>query len=407
MFNPSSLFKERLRAHLKLLNRYLRYIFNGHFMIAILFIIITLAIYYQRWLADVPASFPAALVIAIAFSFIVLYNPIQSFLKEPDKVFIAVKEREMDRYFIYSLLYNYVVQLYIVIFVVAAVWPLYSTFYPERDSLLHILIVATILLMKGWSLALDWRSLQIDNRMFALFERILRITLTFSLFYTLITFQYFLIVGTVCVIYLNVIYIYMKKGHRLHWERLIHNDAERLAKFYRFVSLFAEVPHIKNRMRKRRLLTGLVHKHTPFSKDTTFSYLYKLTFFRSGDYFSLFIRLTFIGLIVIVFIPNIWLKLALAVLFMYMTSFQLQTLYYHYRTNAWLELYPLNPAEKKIAFLKLAMQVSQVQAVLLACGFLAIKEWIPFVIMLLAGTLFNIAFHRLYVRGKIDEGESY
>src|SRR5699024_10536285 len=148
-----------------LLNRYLRYIFNGHFMIAILFIIVTLAIYYQRWLTDVSPAFPAAVIIAIAFSSVVLYNPIQSFLKEPDKVFIAVKEQAMDRYFIYSLLYNYGVQLYIVVFVIAAVWPLYFTFYPERDGLLNVLIIATILLIKGWNLTLDWRLLQNDHRM--------------------------------------------------------------------------------------------------------------------------------------------------------------------------------------------------------------------------------------------------
>src|SRR5699024_10701970 len=197
--------------------------------------------------------------------------------------------------------------------------------------------------MKGWNLTLDWRQLQNDHRMSVLVERIVRLVLTFALFYTLITYQYFLIVGVVYVVYINIVYFYLRKERRLHWERLIHNDAERLAKFYRFVSLFAEVPHIKNRLWKRRLFTGLVRKRTPFSKDATFSYLYWLTFFRSGDYFSLFIRLTVIGFIVIIFIPNMWLKLALAILFMYMTSFQMQTLFHHYRTNVWLELYPLNP----------------------------------------------------------------
>ena len=59
MFNPVELFKQRLSEHIKLLNRYLRYIFNGHFMIALLFIIITLAIYYQQWLENVKEDFPA------------------------------------------------------------------------------------------------------------------------------------------------------------------------------------------------------------------------------------------------------------------------------------------------------------------------------------------------------------
>src|SRR5699024_9627207 len=144
----------------------------------ILFIIVTLAVYYQRWLAEVSASFPAALVIAVLFTIVVLYNPIQSFLKVADKVFLIVKEEEMNRYFLYSLLYNYSVQLYVVIFVVAAVGPLYFEFYPETNSLVTILLIAVILLIKGWNLALRWRSLQMDNQTFVLSERIVRTVLT-------------------------------------------------------------------------------------------------------------------------------------------------------------------------------------------------------------------------------------
>lgn len=402
MFNSGTLFKERLTAHIKLLNRYLRYIFNGHFMIALMFIIVTLAVYYQRWLADVSSSFPAAIVIAIAFSFIVLYNPIQSFLKEPDKVFITVKEKEMDRYFFYALVYNYVVQLYIVFFVIAGIGPMYFTFYSDRTWVLNIMIVGIILLMKGWHLLINWHVLQIDNQTFVLIERFVRITFTFVLFYSLITFQYLPFIGLAYVIYINVLYLYIKKGRHLHWEQLIQNDANRLATFYRFVSLFAQVPHIKSKMRKRRFLTMIVRRQTPYKKDATFLYLYRLTFLRSGEYFSLFIRLTIIALLAIVFVANVWVKLALAVLFMYMTSFQLQTLFHHYRTNVWLDLYPLDPSTKQTAFLTLAMQLSQVQAIVLSIGFVAINEWLFFIIMLFAGTIFNIAFHQLYVKRKIQ-----
>lgn len=402
MFNATSLFKERLRAHVKLLNRYLRYIFNGHFMIAILFIIVTLAVYYQRWLAEVSASFPATFVIAVLFTIVVLYNPIQSFLKVADKVFLIVKEEEMNRYFLYSLLYNYSVQLYVVIFVVAAVGPLYFEFYPETNSLVTILLIAVILLIKGWNLALRWRSLQMDNQTFVLSERIVRTVLTFLLFYSLLSYEYLLVIGVVYIVYINVVYLYMKKNYRLNWERLIDNDSQRLAKFYRFVSLFAEVPHAKSRLRKRSLLTKLVRKQTAFNQASSFTYLYRLTFLRSGDYFSLFIRLTVLAIIVIVFVTNVWLKLALAILFMYMTSFQLHTLYYHYRTNVWVDLYPLNPEDKKSAFLSLTMQLSQVQALILALSFLGLGEWLLSVIMLLAGSVFNLMFNQLYIKKKID-----
>ena len=79
MFNAGELFKERLGLHIRLLNRYLRYLFNGHFMIALLFLIITLIIYYQHWLEDLSEDFPAAIVMAVIIGAAVYYNPIQTF----------------------------------------------------------------------------------------------------------------------------------------------------------------------------------------------------------------------------------------------------------------------------------------------------------------------------------------
>src|SRR5699024_4738475 len=112
MFNVKSLFNERLKQHIKLLNRYLRYIFNGHFMIAVLFAIVTLAIFYQQWLETLSPEFRADLLIAFVLSIIIVYNPIQTFLKEADKVFLLVQEKQMSGYFKRARLYNYIMQLY-------------------------------------------------------------------------------------------------------------------------------------------------------------------------------------------------------------------------------------------------------------------------------------------------------
>src|SRR5699024_549117 len=115
MFDAKDLFKERLVNHMHLLNRYLRYLFNGHFMIAVLFLIITLSIYYRPWLGSVSRRRPSCAVSAISLGFVGSYNPMQYFFREPDPVFVMVKEREVDKYFRYALTYNYFVQLYLVV----------------------------------------------------------------------------------------------------------------------------------------------------------------------------------------------------------------------------------------------------------------------------------------------------
>lgn len=405
MFNPTDLFKMRLKAHVTLLNRYLRYIFNGHFMIALVFIIVTSAVYYERWLEEVPPTFPAAYVIAFFLAFVILYNPFQSFLKEPDKVFLIVKENEMHRYFKLAFLYNYVAQLYIVIFVLAALGPLYFEFYPERSTLLNVIVVFIVLILKAVNMTLNWHMLQVDDPKMFRGEKIVRIILTYVLVYTLIVGEHFLIVGLVYVVLVTISYAFAKKETRLHWERLIQNDLERLGQFFRFVSLFADVPHMKGKLKKRRYLAKFVRNFTPFSQTETPLYLYRLTFLRSGDYFGLYVRLTILALVFIVFVPNEWFKIVFGLLFMYMTSFQLQTLYFHHRNNIWHDLYPIGDETHRKSYLKWLNQLGMLQAAVLSLAFLAQGAAPFFFIMLGSGVVFSLSFHQLYMKKKIETAD--
>src|SRR5699024_3131409 len=114
---------------------------------------------------------------------------------------------------------------------------------------------------------------------------------------------------------------------------------------------------------------------------------------RSNDYFGLFIRLTVMGGLLIFFIPNLWMKIVLAILFLYMTSFQLIPLYNHYRTTIWLDLYPIDPEIKIHSFLKGSMQLCVVQTIIFAAIFLISQNMIGLIMTLIAGFLFNYIFH--------------
>src|SRR5699024_149469 len=251
MFNATDLFKERFEAHMKLLNRYLRYIFNGHFMVALLFIIITIAIYYQQWLEHLSPDFPAALVLAIALGFVVSYNPIQSFLKEPDKVFLIVKEKEMQTYFKYSLVYNYVFQLYMVLVVAAAVAPMFMKVFPNKTMKDFLIVILIVLLLKAWNLMMNWYMFQVQNVLIRLFYKVFLMFIIFIIFYFLLQNSMLVVAAIIlfCLLTVNN-YFLIQKQAGIAWETLIDNDQHRLASFYRFVSMFADVPHLTNRLKK-------------------------------------------------------------------------------------------------------------------------------------------------------------
>src|SRR5690625_3188060 len=184
MFNATDLYKRRLKEHIALLSRYLRYIFNGHFMIAIFFAIITLAVYYQKALENLHPNFPAALVIAIVLGTIVLYNPIQTFLKEPDKVFLLVKEEKMQSYFRSAILYNYVVQLYIVFLTIAVITPLVTAAFPLKNIVDFLFLFAIILILKGWNLLNNWWMLSnVTNKNILFFDKVIRFFICSAFFY--------------------------------------------------------------------------------------------------------------------------------------------------------------------------------------------------------------------------------
>lgn len=318
-------------------------------------------------------------------------------------MFLIVKEAEMQTYFKWSLIYNYVFQLYIVFIVSAALAPMFMQVYPHKTTKDYLLIVFIALLLKGWNLTTNWQMFKIEHTTIRLFDKVIRTFLSMAIFYTLLLETKFVIVVILFYFALAVNnYILLKRQSGLAWETLIENDQNRLASFYRFVSMFADVPHLSNRLKKRPLLSKFVNFRVPFQHRATFPYLYRLSFIRSSDYLSMYIRLTVLGGIVIYFVPNDWLKLAFLVLFLYMTSFQMISLFHHYRTNIWIDLYPIHQVERSKAFLTFISRITLAQTILFALVFMALTQYIFFLYALILGLVFTYLFIQLYVRRKVE-----
>src|SRR5699024_7989909 len=162
-------------------------------------------------------------------------------------------------------------------------------------------------------------------------DKLLRTLLSIGIFYFLLEKHFFIIIVAV-LYFIRVLnnYFLMKKQPSLTWDVLIENDRHRLAVFYRFASNFVNVPNMAKRMKKRRLLAKVIERVVPFKHSATFTYLYRLTFLRRSDYFNLYVRLTVLGGFVIYLIANMWVKIAISLLFLYIASFQILLLLYHY-----------------------------------------------------------------------------
>jgi len=402
MFDAHAFFKDRFSAHLKETSRYLRYIFNEHMGVAMLFFISALAYYYRQWLTQLPDDFPTAWIIGIAFGLLVSYSPVRTLLKEPDLVFLIAAEHKMSAYFRDALIYSFVIQLYMILLVAAAFGPLYFAAYPERSGYVYLFSLAIVLIFKVWNLIANWWMLKVRDKGSRNIDQVIRLVLNSAVFYFLIKGDMLLAVIPTVLFVAVFLYDYSvsNKQTGLAWELLVEKDQHRMQVFYRIANMFIDVPHLKNRIKKRHWLVAFVNK-LPWSKKSTYDYLYRITFIRSGDYLGMYVRLIVIGGLCIYFIPHLWMKLLFALLFLYMSSFQMMTLYSHHRTIMWLDLYPVEAAVRQNALLKWLFQLTLIQAILFAVIFLAIQNYVGFLIAIAGGIAFNYLFINGYVKKKL------
>ncbi|WP_163971329.1 ABC transporter permease [Oceanobacillus halotolerans] len=403
MFDAHDFFKKRFSAHLKETSRYLRYIFNGHIAVAMLFFVSALAYYYQQWLAELPANFPTAWIIGIIFGLIVSYSPVRTLLKEPDLVFLLPAEHKMDAYFRNTIIYSFVIQLYLVVLAGAALGPLYFASFPERAGSDYGLTLLVVIILKGWNLLANWWMLKIREPGNRLIDQAVRTVLNIVIVFFMIGGN--MLYAAVTTILFALVFLYdwsiSKKQPGIVWDLLVEKDQSRMQTFYRIANMFTDVPHMKNRVKKRHWLVALVNK-VPFRQTYTFDYLYRITFIRSGDYLGMYIRLIVIGGLAIYYVPNLWMKVIFAILFLYLSSFQMMTLYQHHRTIMWLDLYPVTLQSRQKALMKWLYQLMIIQTVLFVLLFLFMEVYVGSIVVLIGGLAFSWLFLNGYVKRKIS-----
>lgn len=403
MFNAQQFFKDRFADHLKETSRYLRYIFNGHLVIAMLFFVSALAYYYQQWLVQIPDHFPTALIIGVSFGIITTYSPVRTLLKEPDLVFLLPAEHKMSPYFRNTLIYSFFFQLYLILVVAAVLGPLYFASYPELGTKPYLLIVFVLFIFKIWNLLANWWMLKIRDARSRMVDQILRLLLNIVTFYFFVTGELLLAaITTVLLFGLFAYNYYLSKQHAaIVWDLLVEKDQMRMRTFYRIANMFTDVPHLKTQVKKRHWLVALVTKSISFKQEKSFDYLYRITAIRSGDYLGIYVRLIVIGGLAIYYVPNFWMKLIFSILFLYLSAFQLMTLWNHHRTIAWLDLYPISVEPRKRALLNWLLQLMIIQTVIFGVLFALMGNYLGLVIVLSIGSLFSILFVYGYVKKKL------
>ncbi len=405
MFNPTELWKKRFSSHMKETARYMRLIFNDHLAVVLFFMVVAFAYFYQQWLKQLPENFQADWIFAIVIGFIVTRSPIRTLLKEPDKVFLLPTEQKMSRYFTISFWYSFFVQLYLLALGFGVLTPLYLTVYSDRPKIWLVYFILLLIILKIWNMLATWWLLKERDKRNRMIEGVIRYILTGSIIFFFLQEDALLYAAINSIVFIALLlHNYYHVGRNgIAWDLLIEKEEASLQSLYRVANMFTDVPHVKRKAKKRHVFVKLLTASIPFKQSSTYDYLYKITFVRSSDYFGLYFRLLILGSILIYWIPNVWFKLGFGLLFIYLSGFQLMTLWNHHRTIQWIDIYPVSKESRKKALLHFLLGLMIVQTIIFGIVMFVFTTWQYMLYLWLIGGIFSILFVEYYAKSRLEK----
>ncbi|HDR7287257.1 ABC transporter permease EcsB [Bacillus cereus group sp. BfR-BA-00331] len=399
--NSTALWKERFRYFLQEVRTYSKYVFNDHLKFIFVFIIGAGAYYYQQWLQTLTPSFPTALVMAVLLGFVLTAGSIQTLLKEADLVYLLPVEEKLKPYFTKAFLFTFMIQLYIIAIVAAALAPLYFQ-QMKQTGAGYIWIVLAFVIVKAWNLFVAWEKSFLTDQNIQRADWFIRFILNALFVYFLVERTSVMFIAGIIllmVLYLAILH-QMVKGKPLNWEYLISEEGKKMMLLYRIANMFVDVPALKERVARRKWLDFIL---SMIGEKRTYLYLYTRTFLRSGNYFGLYVRLLALGGVILYFIPFLYGRFIVSLIFLYLIGYQLLTLWKHHRMKIWLDLYPVGGEEKKKDFLTLLNAILIIGSVVFTIIFaLATKDFMMTGILLVVSIVFSIGFVYQYGAKRIE-----
>ncbi|PKR86671.1 ABC transporter permease [Heyndrickxia camelliae] len=398
-----NLWKERLQLYTIEMRKYLKYIFNDHLLFVAIFALSGGAYYYSTWVKTLNQDFPIGWVMGLILGLFLTISPIYTLLKNADKVFLLPLETKLHTYFRNALTLSFVIQAYILLMVLAVLMPMYvhATGGSFRTFFFYLIILWII---KYWNLHMHWDVLKFRERQVEFFDWIIRFILNTIFVLLLVEKAPFWYLAVVILIYIAV-YLYfqrMAKKKTIKWDLLIDKEEKRLTGFYRFANLFTDVPHLKGQVKRRKWLDPILNR-VKYGQQNTYRYLFARTFARTNEYFGLFARLTIIGGLILLFSDQRYLMIGVAVVFLYLTGFQLIPMVRYHELKIWLNLYPVSKELKNGAFIRVISVVLMLQAVVFGVLALISSSWVNGILVLLISVVFVLLLVKVYIPSRLKK----
>ena len=335
----NKIFKKRRNLWYQQNIKYLRYVFNDHFVLFLMILLGALVVQYVNFLQVHHLNLWGKIILVVFVSLLSqVLGRLATFIEAPDKVFLLTKELEVRAYLIKCLIRSLILQAIV--------------------SGLLVLIAAPLLKFNPIFLIL-W---------------------------------FLVLVGIKAGLLAYQIWRFQNSG-LLDWSGLIDLEEARKTGTLRLFSLFTNVKGLKSHSHRRKYLDFLLTK-----TKRTYEYLFTRSFLRSGDYLGLTIRLLILSILSMIFVKNGIVAIVMVVVFIYLLIFQLLSLQTAFDYQLLTRIYPLKKAAKTAGLRMIIFRVMMfVTIVELVLSLIFVRPFFLTLVILLV----NFLLTKFYVRFRL------
>ncbi|QAY66614.1 ABC transporter permease [Paenibacillus protaetiae] len=298
------LWSKRATAFREEISPYIRYVGQSGFLLFLSLIVISSAISYFKLIRDVPDSFPVTAAGTAALTLVLAWSPLRTWLAGADVVFLLPREGHMKLYLARSFRRS----IWMTGLLAAAVLLIYMPIYrqgPGKAAIWEVIALAAVLRAANTFGAWRERQLTWPGMRHALrLGRWAAAAVVIAVLLSCPAWQSVLF--TLLVLALFALLYKLPERHQMPWERLIAEESATRSRYYRFFSLFADVPTMPSKAYSRPYLAWII-RTIRYRHDNTFVYLYALSAIRTETTGILMRMLVLFGLVVYWLADAAWL----------------------------------------------------------------------------------------------------
>ncbi|MCH4170637.1 MAG: ABC transporter permease [Lactobacillus sp.] len=359
------LWRQRLRRHISRQFKYLRLVFNDHFVIALIFLIGALAMGYANLLKLLPPRiWWGGLVVGVLYTVVLGVGQLATLLEQADDTFLLPKESDLFHYLVAARNYSLILPTIFSVLAGIAILPLAAVLVVNFELWSGVMLILTLVILKDTQL---WLALlgayEVNGKTPTLYQHK---TYFYGAVYGLILLGLYLspFISVVLALAWNLwmrrnITGYVLEG-QLRFEASIDLEASRQYKILKIYNLFTDIPSLQRHAKRRKYLDFLL-KLFPANHRNTYLYLFARGFLRGTEYLGFYLRFLLIGTLILCFVHQLWVSLVLYLLFLYLSGFQLLPFFDQYDSIVFTKLYPIPATEKLAGFQKLLITILGLQ----------------------------------------------